>query len=130
MKKLSINIPAEDELLPNGQEWNSDLEKILDTILNEQNIKLKHIKIDEQKLVSGELIIEVTIKGNGIWRLNKTDADNWPSNLHGHNLEKKQKIDFYTGEIFDINTKKLISKLRKKQLNNLHIQLNQNGINI
>jgi hypothetical protein len=65
-----------------------------------------------------ELLEEQTarVKGNVI-RVHMNDPDNWPSDLHGHLLNRAgQKVDIYTGNIFDIQSRKQIGALGKKDL--------------
>ena len=66
-------------------------------------------------------LIEKEIKaGNYIWKFHKTDADKWPSPLHGHEYKKRLKLDAITGEIYDCATRNLCMQLKPKDLK--HIQ--------
>jgi hypothetical protein len=63
------------------------------------------------------LLTEQTIRAKGyIWRFHKSDADHWPSALHGHDYEKKLKLDAITGDIYDTATRHKCKKLRTKDL--------------
>lgn len=61
-------------------------------------------------------------KYNGYkWIFHLTDKDTkFPSVLHAHSAEKSLKLDGFTGEIYDIKTKKKIDKLDHDTLNRLH----------
>lgn len=44
---------------------------------------------------------EVTVKRDGcIWRINKNDADPFPSNPHAHNTESRLKMDLSNGNLY------------------------------
>lgn len=63
------------------------------------------------------LLTEQTIRAKGyVWRFHKSDADHWPSPLHGHDYEKKLKLDAITGDIYDTATRHKCKKLRSKDL--------------
>ena len=67
------------------------------------------------------LLVEKTIKANGrSWRFHKSDPDQWPSPLHGHDYDHGQVIDGITGAIFDKATKTLVGRLKAKKLGKLH----------
>jgi hypothetical protein len=44
-------------------------------------------------------------RGGYIWKFHKSDADNWPSPLHGHDYDKGLKLDAITGDIYDVGTR-------------------------
>lgn len=71
---------------------------------------------------------EWTVHCKGNWRVHKSDVDNWPSNLHAHSLEVAEKMDLYTGEIYDVKSHELVRKLRPKELRNVHSQLRDAGV--
>ena len=50
------------------------------------------------------------------WYLHPNDPDPWPSNFHAHNYERKEILDCNNGFIYDSTTRKLIRKMRPKQL--------------
>ncbi len=63
---------------------------------------------DEVDVLSGVMrrLDEKTVKGSGYkWRFHKSDADPFPSPLHGHDYERGLKIDALTGRIYDVSTK-------------------------
>jgi len=62
-------------------------------------------------------LTEKQIKRSGyIWKFHKTDADHWPSELHGHDYEKGLKLDVLTGDIYDVGTRQLCKRLKASQL--------------
>lgn len=67
------------------------------------------------------LLIEKTLKVDGrSWRFHKSDADPWPSLLHGHDYDHDLVIDGVTGKIFNRTTKTLAGQLKPKKLAALH----------
>ena len=66
-------------------------------------------------------LIEKTFKVAGrSWRFHKSDADHWPSPLHGHDYEHGQVIDGVTGEIFDKATRTQLGRLKPNKLMVMH----------
>jgi hypothetical protein len=62
-------------------------------------------------------LTEKKIKRHGyVWCFNKTDADPWPSVLHGHDYDKNLKLDALTGNIYDAATRQCCKKLSAKKL--------------
>jgi hypothetical protein len=61
---------------------------------------------------------EVTIRRKGVWRIHKYDADtNWPSDFHAHNVDAPAEVlDLYTGNVFDKRSRRLIRRLRSRDL--------------
>lgn len=53
---------------------------------------------------------------NFIWSFHKTDADNWPSPLHGHEYDKGLILDAVTGDIYDSGTRQKCKKLKQQDL--------------
>ena len=51
-----------------------------------------------------------------MWKMNKYDSDNWPSVPHAHSFSGKQKMDVWTGEVFDAQTHKHVGNARKKEV--------------
>ena len=61
------------------------------------------------------LFKEYTVSCNGKWRVHMNDADDWPSNFHAHNVgDGNEKLDLYTGEVYDVKTKDVVRHLKKK----------------
>lgn len=74
------------------------------------------------------LLTEKEIKQDGFkWRFHKNDPDKWPSDLHGHDYERKLKIDAYTGYIYVMSTRQLWKKLKPKKLAYIQNTLRQSS---
>jgi hypothetical protein len=58
-----------------------------------------------------------------VWIFHKSDADPWPSLLHGHHNQRPLKLDAITGEIFNIHSRKCVQKLKSKELARIQAQL-------
>ncbi len=56
---------------------------------------------------------------NNKWRINKADADPFPSVPHMHALNAPLKLNIYTGQIYDTRNKKLVDVASKKDLKKL-----------
>lgn len=77
-----------------------------------------------EKFTVLSFLIEKEIKaGNYIWKSHKTDADKWPSPLHGHEYEKNLKLDAITGEIYEVATKARHATLKSKDLKYIQNEL-------
>lgn len=55
-----------------------------------------------------------------IWDFHKADADPFPSVPHGHSTNGKYKLKLWSGEVFDIQTNKLVGKSSKKEMLKLY----------
>lgn len=67
------------------------------------------------------LLVEKNLKHDGhVWTFHKSDADHWPSPLHGHDYERGLVIDGITGQIYDKATRTEVGKLKRKPLDALH----------
>ena len=63
------------------------------------------------------MLLEKHVKrGSYIWDFHKTDADPWPSRLHGHDYQKGLKLDAVTGNVYDVGTRQCCKKLKPKHL--------------
>lgn len=81
---------------------------------------------DEIEQIAGahRFLIEKTVKvDNRKWRFHKNDPDDWPSTVHGHDYACGEKLDAFTGEIFDVVTRNKVGKLKKKALNQVQTTL-------
>lgn len=79
--------------------------------------------IDEEYEV-GRFLTEKQVKrGNYIWVFHKSDADEWPSPLHGHDYDKGLKLDAITGNVYDIGTRALCKTLKNKDLKAVQTEL-------
>jgi hypothetical protein len=73
---------------------------------------------------------EVFIKAGDVWEFHKYDKDPFPSSPHGHCAEKSQKLDIYTGIIYDINTRNPIRKVSQKKLLEIKQRLMEKGFSL
>ncbi len=86
-------------------------------------------KEDIEESVVGALrtLVEVTIKhDNYQWRFHLNDADPWPSIVHGHDYDRRLKLDAFTGKIYDTGTKQHCETLKKKKLAFIIAELKKN----
>lgn len=71
-----------------------------------------------------QLLVEKLVKRKGyVWDFHKTDADPWPSRLHGHDYEKGLKLDALTGDIYDVSTRARCKTLKKSELKLVQAEL-------
>lgn len=63
---------------------------------------------------------------NEVWIFHKNDPDSLPSKPHGHNRDTGEKINPYTGEIFN-QSGVVVRNLGRRQLGVLHNRLRQAG---
>lgn len=56
---------------------------------------------------------------NNKWVIHKNDVDPFPSVPHMHSKDLPLKLNIYNGEIFDVNTKKIVNIVREKDLKKL-----------
>jgi hypothetical protein len=69
-------------------------------------------------------LTEKEIKAGGyVWSFHKTDADNWPSALHGHDYDKHMKLDVITGAVYDVVTRQHLTNLKSKALEQVRDEL-------
>ncbi|WP_156367274.1 hypothetical protein [Novosphingobium sp. KN65.2] len=62
-------------------------------------------------------------RGGYIWKFHKSDVDNWPSPLHGHDYDKGLKLDAITGDIYDVGTKERCKTLKAGALRHVQAEL-------
>jgi hypothetical protein len=62
-------------------------------------------------------------RGGYIWKFHKSDADDWPSPLHGHDYDKGLKLDAITGDIYDVGTRKRCKTLKAGDLRSVQAEL-------
>lgn len=71
-------------------------------------------------------LTEKLVKRAGyVWVFHKTDADDWPSPLHGHDYDKGLKLDAITGNVYDVGTKELCKKLKAGDLKAVQAKLRE-----
>lgn len=69
-------------------------------------------------------LTEKEIRAGGyVWNFHKSDADNWPSALHGHDYEHRLKLDVLTGHIYDAVNRQHYASLKKRELAIVRAQL-------
>lgn len=83
------------------------------------------LPLDKHILDEGmEMLLEVKVKHQGVWVLHKYDADdNFPSDLHAHNKDAAEVLDLYTGNVYDVRTKKYLRSLSKKAMNHIYTKI-------
>jgi len=57
------------------------------------------------------------------WQFHKSDPDPWPSPLHGHHSEEPIKLDALTGCLWRIPERKLVGRLKPKELERIQRDL-------
>jgi hypothetical protein len=63
-------------------------------------------------------------QSGGPWRFNRYDADNWPSQPHGHHLETGEKLNITNGEVWK-NRKHKSRRITTKELETIHKRLRE-----
>ncbi len=81
---------------------------------------------DNDISLDGKILVRLhEVKTSGrIWRFNLNDKDTFPSTPHGHDKENGDKVNVFTGEIYN-KDRELVSKLSQKQLMRLKIMLKE-----
>lgn len=70
------------------------------------------------------MLLEKTVKHNGIWRIHKNDADDiFPSDPHADRQDAPEKLNLYNGQVFDKSTKKHIYTLPDKAMKFIYNQI-------
>jgi hypothetical protein len=70
------------------------------------------------------LLLEKTVKHNGIWRFHKSDPDDiFPSDPHGDRVDAPEKLNIYNGYVYSLPDKKHIRTLPKKAMRYICNQL-------
>lgn len=61
------------------------------------------------------MVLEVTVKHNGIWRVHKSDPDTvFPSDFHADRVDAPEKLDLYTGDVYSaVNGNRLRAEPKK-----------------
>ena len=72
---------------------------------------------------------EITIRRDGcVWRINKYDADPFPSNPHAHNVESGLKLDLSTGYLY--SGRNHVNNISKKNLEFIRTQAGLKNISL
>ena len=62
-------------------------------------------------------------RGGYIWKFHKSDADAWPSPLHGHEYDKGLILDAITGDIYDVGTRERCKTFKAGDLEAVQAEL-------
>lgn len=63
------------------------------------------------------LLLEKTVKHNGIWRFHKCDPDDiFPSDPHGDRVDEPEKLNIYNGFVYSMPNKAHVRTLPKKAM--------------
>lgn len=90
--------------------------------MEENNVFVFITNPEDIVYIKKQLLTEARVPVSGkIWEFHKTDCDPWPSTPHGH--FGKEKLDPFTGKIYDIITKQHVANLSKSRLKQLQIDL-------
>jgi len=69
-----------------------------------QTVNFEEIILPDYREITdngGRILLEVTVKRNGIWRVHKNDPDIvFPSDFHADRVDAPEKLDLYTGEVY------------------------------
>lgn len=69
-------------------------------------------------------ITEKQVKRGGyVWKFHKSDVDDWPSPLHGHDYDEGLKLDAITGDIYDVGTRERCKTLKSGDLQAIQSEL-------
>lgn len=64
------------------------------------------------------------VKSKGaIWRINKNDADFFPSDPHADRVDKPEKLDLYNGKVYNSKNRKHIRTLSGKEMNRIYADI-------
>ena len=66
--------------------------------------------------------LAVATKGKN-WEFHKTDADPWPSRLHGHFYDAGIKLDAITGKLYKVSTRAHCGNVKDKELRRIQLAL-------
>lgn len=70
------------------------------------------------------LLLERTVKHKGIWRVHQNDPDDiFLSDPHADRVDESEKLDLYTGNVYDKKTKALLYKLPAKAMKFIYNKL-------
>ena len=63
------------------------------------------------------LLLEKTVKRNGIWRFHKSDPDDmFPSDPHGDRVDGAEKLNIYNGYVYSLPNRSHLRNLPKKAM--------------
>lgn len=94
-------------------------------VKNNNNFFIKDSDIDyfyEDRDFDKNIHMKFFVKLNGkIWTFHKNDEDPWPSIPHGHC--GVEKLNPFTGKIYDVRTRECIGRVKKQALRKLQKDL-------
>lgn len=74
-----------------------------------------------------ERLFEQTVVHQGRWRIHKNDPDNvFPSDPHADRVDGAEKLDLYTGDVYN-TTKKHLYTLSKKSMQFIYFKIIKDG---
>jgi hypothetical protein len=69
------------------------------------------------------MLLEKTVRHNGIWRIHNNDVDPFPSDPHADRVDQPEKLDLYTGDVYSKKTKELLRTMPKKAMKYIYQQI-------
>ncbi len=70
------------------------------------------------------MLLEKTVKHNGVWRVHKSDPDDlFPSDPHADRQDEPEKLDLYNGKVYDKKTAKFLYQLPDKAMKYIYNQI-------
>jgi hypothetical protein len=70
------------------------------------------------------LLLEKTVKHNGIWRIHKSDPDDiFPSDPHGDRVDESEKLDLYNGNVYSLPDRIHVRTLPKKAMKYIYKEI-------
>jgi hypothetical protein len=70
------------------------------------------------------MVLEVTVRHNGIWRVHKKDPDTvFPSEFHADRVDAAEKLDLYTGEVYSAVNRNRVRAEPKKAMRFIYREL-------
>lgn len=116
--RLDIEYIAGDDWMDPIAAFASSLARIIPEPERKPDLSIstsdEYDEIAENALV---FITEKHVSVNGhVWEFHKSDADIWPSLLHGHDYENALVLDALTGDVYDKVTKSYRHRLKSKDL--------------
>ena len=95
--------------------------------MSEENIHLVEFEIPDFREITEDgqrLLLEYQVKANGVWRIHKNDPDvSFPSDFHADRIDQPEKLDLYTGVVYDKRTKQALRKMPRKAMRYIHNEL-------
>jgi len=79
---------------------------------------LEIILPEEQDIMENgsQMLREEVVKHQGIWKINLSDVDKWPSDPHGDRVDQPEKLNLLNGEVFSKIDRHYIYRLSNKAM--------------